>query len=249
MIRALTLERRQRQRKHRRQALFLLFVLVGGVGMGYYALFLSSWFSIRRVEIVGTHALTPADIEPFVPAMEGISLFTVDPVWAQQVERHPRLRSAAFKKKLPHTLQIKVVERSPIAIVVLDSLYGIDKDRVIFPLVHSSDFDHPLITGLRDVPYQVGMPLELPQLEPVVEFLAISETYAAVISEIQLESETDVTVYTLSQGIKARIEADQFPQKMYYLTEMIDDINQRGLPVAEIDLRYDDAAVVKLQGH
>lgn len=241
MTRALTLARRDAQRRGRRLRLFIFVLIFGGIFGLYYVIHSLSWFSIMEIKVIGCEVLSYEDIRNLAQIEMGGSFFALDTnEIVDRLESHDRIASASVKRKLPQTMEIVVVERKPVAILVKDQLLGIDAEGVIFPLRENDEYNLPLIRESKDETLNDSR-------ITILNCLAQSDTFVHLISEVNIVDENEVVVYIMPNGIKTRIRIDEFYEKMYYLNEVIQDTEYRNLAVAEIDLRYDDAAVIKLK--
>lgn len=109
------------------------------------------YFRVARIEIHGAGTLvSEAELRRWLGVHEGDSLWGSTPHAIEaRLESHPMLRSATARRVFPGTLQIRVEERRPVAIAVLDGLYYLDSDGDSFgPLGMKHARDFPVFTGV-----------------------------------------------------------------------------------------------------
>jgi hypothetical protein len=111
------------------------------------------YFRVARIEIHGGGRLVgAAELRERSGVREGSSLWNAAPgVIEARLEAHPMIAAAAVRRLFPDTLEIRVRERRPAAITVLDDLYYLDRDGASFgPLGPQHDRDYPVFTGVAD---------------------------------------------------------------------------------------------------
>jgi cell division protein FtsQ len=117
-------------------------------------LLLATWFTpilaIEKVEISGLHRLKEKSIQNTLANLQGTPLTLLDENQiAQRLKAFPLIESFSTVSLPPHTLQLLIVERQPIAIVAVGKTnYLYDPAGVQIGVAKSSD-DYPqvLITG------------------------------------------------------------------------------------------------------
>jgi cell division protein FtsQ len=91
-------------------------VLVVLVVTAAWVVLASPYLAVRDVRVVGTHRLTPQDVEQAAGVTVGRPLVRVDLGAAQQrVERLRVVKSATVTASWPHTVVVTVEERTPVA--------------------------------------------------------------------------------------------------------------------------------------
>ncbi len=129
-------------------------------------------FAVRHVEITGAQHTTRADLERVTQLYRGLNLFNLD---IARVQRD--LNSLAWvsrieiEKKLPDTLRIRVVERTPAALAVIrGGISYVDELGIAFAELSPSigDSDLPLITagGRNELARCVGILRQLRAQDP-----------------------------------------------------------------------------------
>jgi cell division protein FtsQ len=129
-------------------------------------------FAVRHVEIAGAQHTTRADLERVTQLYRGLNLFNLDIArlrrdlnslaWVSRIE---------IEKKLPDTLRIRVVERTPAALAVIrGGISYVDELGIAFAELSPSigDSDLPLITaaGRSELARCVGILRQLRAQDP-----------------------------------------------------------------------------------
>lgn len=194
------------------------------------------FFRVRRLEIVGTR---------YIPTAEIVSRANVDTtrsVWdprdpiADRVKSHPGVQRVEISRKLPGTLVITITEYQPIALVPGPQGFRVFDERgVALPIDPSRiDVDAPVLASADPVLLHLlaGMKRDLPPL-----YSRVSELKRVGIHELLFQLDdapvramTTVTLDDLHQI--AAVEAD---------------LRKRAVRATELDLRYKDQIIARIQ--
>lgn len=218
----------------------LVLAVVAVIG-GCIALYSSSLFTIRTVEVVGAAHVSPAAVRSLarVPAGATLIRFPSDAV-AQRVSANPWVASVSVSRVFPSGMRIRITERTPIA--VLDNgqtLWLIDgSGMVIAPPTTETSGTLPVI---RDVPGLDPKPGRRTVSEPLLNALkvltGISRPLAATVRTVSAPS-VDGTVLLTSAHVEITIgEAIDLPTKDSLARRILAE--QKGKVVA-IDVRVTD---------
>jgi cell division protein FtsQ len=245
-------ERERRLSEKRRQAqlrivggALAVLILVGAA----VAIYRSPLFSITRVEIVGTEHMSRADVVRLaaVPVDATLIRFPADQVVAN-IERDPRVESVAVSRVFPDAMRIRVVERTPIAVVDTGSATWL-VDAKGFVIAAASG----TATGSVSTTPTAGLPLvrDVPGLdlkagrqttsEPLLNVVAVLSTISAELrSQVTGVSAPDIDSTTLYTTDKVEIvfgSATDAAKKDAIVLKILAD--QRG-KVVSIDVRTTD---------
>lgn len=195
-----------------------------------------SFFRLRRVQVVGAR---------YVPADTIVTLLGVDTtrsIWdetealAARVRRHPQVSDVDIARRMPGTLVVTITERVPVAFVpsarglqALDaagSTLPIDPSRVAVDLPILARRDTTVLRFLG----------ELRERSPHL-YERVSAARRAGRNELLLELGT-VSVRTMGDVTVDRL-ADIVPVEA--------DLTRRQARVAELDLRYRDQVIARVQ--
>lgn len=109
------------------------------------------YFAITELVVTGCGPeLTPEDVRAWLGVTDASTVWDASPSLVRaRLESHPRIAWATARRRFPDRLEVEVRERRPLAIVVLDDLYYVDRAGVTFgPLTARDSRDYPVITGL-----------------------------------------------------------------------------------------------------
>ncbi len=194
------------------------------------------YFRVRRVEITGTRYLPPAAI------LSALALDSTASIWARRgplearVRAHPQVREAAIRRRLPGTLVIAVTENLPVALLdTPDGVVPIDRSARPLPIDPSqTPLDLPLVA--RQDSAALRLLGDLLEAEPAL-FARVSE----------LRWDADGGMRVILAGVIVRtgpqVSADRFAE----ILPVEADLVRRGHRVRELDLRYRDQIVARIE--
>ena len=196
-----------------------------------------AFFHIRRVEILGAHYVAPSDI------LARLHVDTTSSVWdptaplVARVLRHPAIKTAAIRRQLPGTLIIDITERVPIALVPQSGgdLRVYDALGIALPIDPAS--------------VSVDAPVLMARDTALLRFLGAlrSERPAlyARVSTIRRVGRDELILQMNSQPVRAM--QDITVERLAELEPVEMDLARKQLRVAEIDLRYRDQVIARVQ--
>jgi cell division protein FtsQ len=195
-----------------------------------------AYFRVRRVEILGARLVQPSDI------LSRLHVDTLSSVWQplapleERIASHAGVRSVRVGRRLPGTLVVEITERWPVALVPTPSgLVPIDEGGIALPIdLTRTPVDAPIVT-FRDAGLfrLLGrLHAEAPQL-----YARVSEVGRSASDEVWLRI----------SSVPVRAMADVSVERLAELGPVEQDLARRQLRVAEIDLRYRDQVIARLQ--
>lgn len=209
-------------------------------------------FAVRSIEIAGATHTPKAELEAVTSQYIGTNLFKID---IDRVQRDMRslawVNRVEIEKKLPGTLLMRIVERTPVALLQQNGeLRYVDENGVAFAILDPAvgDPDLPLIVAdcpaprirrigpCEEVARAVALIRDLQRRDPQV-FSRLSEVRPIVPSGFALyDRDLGATVYANSSDV-----SDKF-RSLYAI------VQAEGLTrgsVAYADLRFADRVVIK----
>jgi cell division protein FtsQ len=195
-----------------------------------------AYFRVRRVEILGARFVQPSDI------LGRLNVDTLSSVWQpaapleERIASHPGVRSVRVGRRLPGTLVVEITERWPVALVPTPSgLVPIDERGAALPIdLTRTTVDAPIMTH-RDA----GLFRLLGRLHAEAP-----ELYGRV-SEVGRSGSDEVWLRISSVPVRAM--ADVSVERLAEIGPVEQDLARRQLRAVEIDLRYRDQVIARLQ--
>ncbi|HEX2779362.1 MAG TPA: FtsQ-type POTRA domain-containing protein [Gemmatimonadaceae bacterium] len=195
-----------------------------------------AFFRVKKVEIRGAVYLPPADLIARLRLDSAASVWDDPAPLVARLRRHPQIRAARIERKLPGTLVVRVQENLPVALVPnAKGFTVIDGQGQALPI-------DPTSTKL-DLPIVATRDTALARL--LAELRASYPSLFARVSEIRREGRNELLVRL--PDIRVRALADVTVDRLGEIAPVEADLARRHLAVAELDLRYRDQVIARLQ--
>lgn len=195
-----------------------------------------AFFRVRRVEIVGAHFIPPGDI------LGRLRVDTLASVWdppaplEQRVAAHPEVARVEVRRRLPGTLVVRVVERTPVALVpAAQGLVAYDERAAALPIdLARTPVDAPIV---ERADARVIRLLAALRSRDRALYDRVSEVRRVGADELMLQLST----------VPVRAMQDVTVERLADIEPVESDLARRQLKVAELDLRYRDQVIARLQ--
>lgn len=225
-----------RRRLRATAALAGLLALGSTPWWGPKALAQLAFFRVRRVEIVGARYLPEEDVARRLAVDTTVSVWTDLEPLERRVEADSLVLEATVARRLPGTLVVTITEKEPIALVAARGGFRTyDRRGALLPIEPSKAMvDLPLLAG-RDTAL-LRLLGEVRDSAPAI-YARLSEVRRAGRRELVLRL-ADVPVRAMADVRAARL-ADIIPVEQ--------DLARRRARVVELDLRYREQVVARLE--
>ncbi len=208
-------------------------------------------FTIKEVNVNTGQHVSREDVLKLAGIREGRNIFSFHLAEAiQGVEFHPWVKSVSVRRQLPDRVLIELEERTPIAIVAMDSLYYLDEDLEIFKKVVPADsLDFPVITGLflqevieNKVTAELRKTAEILYLAGRSRILPVKD-----ISEIHLDSIFGIELWTSKDAVLIKFGEGELQKKWKELERVVLELDSDLKKVAVLDLNCEGRITAKLK--
>jgi cell division protein FtsQ len=192
----------------------LALVLAGGVVTGalfvYRFVTTSPKFAIRVIELPPLKHARPQALLARMGIKSGTNIFRVDlDTLAHHLEEEPWISWAHVRRQLPDTITVEVGEREAAGLVVMGGLYLCDAEGRIFKHTSPGDGEGlPVVTGLERDGYAADPETAQAHVREALAAYQVFQHSAArqiAISEIHIDADEGVTLYTWEGGTEIRL--------------------------------------------
>ncbi len=206
----------------------------------------SGFFAIREIQPSGLVNVQAEEITQLSSGVIGENLLLFD---AAELERkiklHPLVKAVDFQRKLPHTLEIKITERMPAALVaVTNGVIEVDEEGVFLRRVEDWPGSYPVITG-AEIADTAGPGQALPDKNLAVALKLLGQApkeMLPLIGEINVNSIQQVNLF-LTSGIEVKLgHMENWEGKLVTLMELLTD---KDFQAVEKSVRYIDFTAAK----
>lgn len=203
---------------------------------GRRALASLAFFRVRRVEIVGARYLAPSDVITRLAVDTTESVWVPLPPLARRVEADPLVASATVERRLPGTLVVTIVEKVPVALVpARGGFRAYDRSGVALPLEPSR--------VAVDLPVLAARDTALLRLLGDVRD-SVPDVYARL-SEVRRVGRRELLLRLATVPVRAM--ADVRAARLADIIPVEQDLARRRARVVELDLRYREQVVARLE--
>lgn len=201
------------------------------------------YFHVQTVQLEGARFLTPTAVIAALGTDTSASVFDDPSRFEARVESIPLVSNARVRRRLPGTLIVSIVERTPVALIATrDGFRGVDSAGTRLPIDPAvSAFDAPVVLpalGARDSSADRRLFSLLGALrsrDPAL-FDAIEE--ARRVSAVEWQLRTKRQLVRMTPQVTLERLADIFPVEQ--------DLARRRIRAAELDLRFRNLVIARL---
>lgn len=208
-------------------------------------------FALKEVEFQGHRRLTEEQLLGLLRVGHRSDLLTVElGEISKRLQAHPWIEEVRVDKVFPHKLSVRIVERSPIAILQMEDPYYVDSRGVIFAPVGERDgLDYPFITGLGRGALEQEPEESKRLIAKALELLSALRQWRTFLlqeaSEIHVEKTYGLRFFTKDEGIEVRMGWDRYGEKLRRLSIVCSDLRKKGIKPLFIDCSDLQRMVVK----
>jgi cell division protein FtsQ len=201
-------------------------------------LLLASHLVLATVEVQGCLRTDPQQIMETASVPLKTPIFKLDlKEIAQRVEAIPWVRSCEVRRVLPDKLTVRVIERQPVALIRLDTLYYVDEDGTPFQEPAPGEtLDYPIITGWEDQTRRKGEGKDF--IAEALWFIREVQDHQHLsqegISEINCTAFDAMTIFMAKGGAMIHMDRGDVGLKVKRLEEVWKRIATKHLPVRYI---------------
>ncbi|HMI46929.1 MAG TPA: FtsQ-type POTRA domain-containing protein [Gemmatimonadaceae bacterium] len=236
-------------------ALFLIALIMAGAWGARAAARRMAFFRVRSVEIRGAHYLQPNEIVARLQIDTLASLWDDLEPFRQRVSRHPQVSDVRIERRMPGTLVVIIQENLPVGLVqTAAGLLPFDSMGRQLPIDPSrTNLDLPIVASTD--PVLLKLVGAIRAAEPRV-FARIEEARRVGKDEILLTLSPRVengaraagdTTTLQRKSLRVRLPVGLSVERLADIFPVESDLARRQARVGEIDLRYRDQVIARLQ--
>ncbi|MFA6074724.1 MAG: FtsQ-type POTRA domain-containing protein [Negativicutes bacterium] len=233
---------RKRRKKKWRDVLVVVTIIL--IVIAVTAFIFSPYCAVGTVQLSGNKSVSLDDICREGQIRNPVNIIRLQPAVIEGLlKKDLRIASVEVERKWwPPTLSIKITENAVMAYIF--SNYGtlsLDKKGMVVAAQKTfSNYDAPLITGVRLSDEYVGDYARNKEVVAATEFLArLESTTFDLISEVKLQNSQEVYLL-LTDGLQVRLgDFSRADVKSKYIKQMIKEIAEKNFAISLIDLKFE----------
>jgi len=225
-----------------------LYALYRGAGVVTHARVLQ----IDRIDVSGNERLSKGEVMAVLTGLRGESLMWTDlDAWRSRLLASPWVRDAALRRSLPSTVEVVVLERTPIGIARAASsggeLYLVDDRGVIIDQFgpQYADLDLPIVDGLVTNGPSPADPLRADLAARVIASLAAKPHVSAKLSQVDVSDLHNAAVMLTGDPAVIHLGDEQFLPRLESYLGLAAALRERVPDIESVDLRFDERIYVR----
>ncbi len=240
---------KRRRRSFGRLFRGIIFLVVSAAVLGVFVYV--PFFTLNEIRLEGAKYLTEEDILRIGDIYMGEPLFKLETnVVQSRLSKDLRIEEVSVRRKLPHTLEIKIKERRPLATINCDYGYlDLDHNGVVLDSYKTiKTMQIPMITGAAVRDLYIGDTVENEQVRRILDFLQrLNEDTLNLLSEIAIVEANYIVMYSATERpVQIRIgKLERLDEKARLTEDFLRDLATNPHPVEYVDFNY-TAPFIKL---
>lgn len=205
----------------------LILLLIGG-GIGFL---LSSFFNIKKIEIVGNNKLTRDEVISLsqIEIEENTFKLSKNKI-EKNIKQNAYVESVKIKRNLPSTILIEIEERVPTYMITFANAYAYINNQGYFVEISKEKLELPIITGYatKEEDIQLGERLcteDLQKLDDILQIMKAAESneIANIVTKINIYDKQDYVLELKSEKKTVHVgDTSNLSTKMLYIKEIIE---------------------------
>lgn len=212
---------------------------------------LERYLEVRSIRIKGNNFVHADELTQILQKIKGHNILKVNiKEIAERIKKHPWIKDVSVRRELPDTIFIDVSERTPA--VYLNNkgkLYLTDEEGVIIDNKRESLLALPVVYGINLSGMAVGKKIPVEGLRSAIE---VKKEIASIpwidLSSAGIEVEERKQIVLHLKGFRIRLGHDGYKEKLERFYEITKNLQDKGVPYKEVDLRFENQIIVKTAG-
>jgi len=211
--------------------------------------------TVQHVRVRGNVRLSEGDVQSLVDGIRGENIFRVDfEPYRQRVLDSPWVSSVALSRVLPSTIDVRVTERTPMAVArVGQQLFLVDDAGVIIDEYGAAyrDLDLPIVDGLVSSPAGKGPLVDHERVAVTAAFLAAladRPDLSQRLSQVDVTNAHDIIVMFDHDPVWLHLGDDRFVERLNRYLELVPTLQERFVDIDYVDLRFGERVFVRSRG-
>ena len=240
---------RRRRRNFGRFFRGLIFLVVSAAVLCIFVY--TPFFTLNEIKLVGAKYITEEDILRVGNIYMGEPLFQLETnVVQSRLAKDLRIEEVSVRRHLPHTLEIKIKERRPLATIQCDYGYlDLDHNGVVLDSYKTlKTMQIPMITGAAVRDLYIGDTIDDEIVKKILGFLQmLNEETLNRLSEIAIVEKDYIVMYSATdRPVQIRIgKLERLEEKAHLTEDFLSNLANNPHPVEYVDFNY-TAPFIKL---
>ncbi len=216
----------------------------------------SEWLRVQQVVVRGNVRLSTDDVEMLLTGMRTENILSVElDDYRQRLLESPWIERATLSRVLPGTIDVAIVERTPMAIARLgQQLFLVDVSGGIieeFGVGHR-DLDLPIVDGLVQAPGTRRTEAQADRVQLAADLLASLASRPDLgrrVSQIDVTAPRDARVMLDADTVWLHLGRERFVERLSTYFDLAPTLHERFEEIDAVDLRFEERVFVKGEGN
>jgi cell division protein FtsQ len=229
--------------------------MLAAIAYGFTRLAAHGVFTVDHVVVHGNSRLSTGEVLMLVDGLKGENVFSADlERYRTRLLDSPWVADATMRRLLPSTIDLRIVERAPMAVARLgDQLFLVDPTGVIIDEYgpQYAQYDLPIIDGLLRSPGSGGTSVDLERARLVARFVDAVGTLPAVrqhVSQIDVTDAHNLVAILDQDPVALRLGDRDFAARLQRYLELAPSLKEQIKEIDAVDLRFDERIPVSRKG-
>jgi cell division protein FtsQ len=206
-------------------------------------------FHVNHISVRGNQRLSNGEVLSLVDGLRGQSVLALDlEEWRHTLMNSPWVADASLRRTLPSTVDIAILERTPLGIGRINgALYLVDDRGMVIDEYgpNYADLDLPIIDGLSAAPGEENTDVYRALLaRRLLDALRV-QNLAARISQIDVSDSRNAVVLLDGDPTLIRLGNERFVERLQSYFELAPALRERVPVIDYVDLRFDERVYVR----
>jgi hypothetical protein len=206
-----------------------------------------TYFALTSISVDGNRRMSRAEILEWADLHDGMSIWDAAPgAVRSRLRGHPWVQHVSVQREFPRSLSIRLQERRPVAIALLDQAHYIDRGgNILGPLRADDSRDFPIITGLEGTEAQGFTVVAVHRALQLLRWCERLNCFDAV-SEVHVDRSQGVTVFPLRSAVAVVLGWGSWRQKLARSARVFAAWEGQVGRLMAVDVSFRDLVVVRL---
>jgi len=206
-------------------------------------------FHVSHISVRGNHRLSNGEVLSLVDGLRGQSIISIDlEQWRHALLNSPWVADASLRRTLPSTVDVVILERTPLGIGRINgALYLVDDRGIVIDDYgpRYADLDLPIIDGLSAVPGDETADVYRAMLaKRLLDALKV-RNMASRISQIDVSDSRNAVVLVDDDPTQIRLGSEKFVERLQSYFELAPALREQVPAIDYVDLRFDERVYVR----
>lgn len=213
--------------------------------------YLDHYLKVRDIKITGNNFIGEDELSTYLKGIKGHNILKVNiKDIASEVKRHPWIKDVSVRRELPATIFVDILERTPAVYIDNEGkLYLADEEGVILEDKTENILSLPVVYGVTLKGVRSGEKSSVEGLLSAIEAKRELSTIPWIdLSAAGIEVGERSQIVLHLKGYKIKLGRGRYKEKLKRFSDIVKNLQDKGVTYKEVDLRFDNQVIVKTVG-